>query len=360
MDENTEIVIDYDQIAFQGASALEKTFIDAVHTASGRKKRFKNKTEFWGSTKAIGGWLAASNAERVKEGKSPFSKEDFEIENVQVPAENIAHTFQAAKSKLEGIVKHVGLTKYSGVIGIGKTFRHHLELPKEYKSSRAETKPIQLSETKDYLVERHNGDVVIDIEADDALEIKAFAGYNSYKATGKASHIIASIDKDSLHTPGFLLNFYREKGETTYKQPEIIYIDESIGDIWIVEKTNSKGKITKDVKGWGSFWLAYQLLMGDDTDTIRPYQDFGIKFGDMKAYELMRPCTTQAELFQVVKNQYHEWFPDGVKFTSWTGNEISITADEWLETIFSLVYMKRVENDTTTFASMLEGYQENK
>jgi len=177
-------------------------------------------------------------------------------------------------------------------------------------------------------------------------------------STGKTSYVIASIDKDSLHTPGFLLNFYRDKGETTYKQPDIIYIDDSIGDLWIIEKKDSKGRVSKDIKGWGSFWLAYQLLMGDSTDTIRPYQDFGIKFGDQACYNLIRPCTTQAQLFNVVKTQYHTWFPEGVKYTSWTGKEISMTTDEWLEIIFSLVYMHRVDNDPTTFASMLKDYED--
>lgn len=358
MDKDTVIVIDYDQIAFQAASALEKTYIDAVHITSGRKKRFKNVSEFWGNTKAIGGWLAATNAERLKNNSTTFEKADFRIEQVQIPPEDLSHTLQAAKTKVEGICKHVRLTEYAGVIGVGKTFRHKLELPKEYKSTRSETKPLQLSQAKDYLVEQHNGEVVVDIEADDQLEKYAFKGFNQYKATGKTSHVIASIDKDSLSTPGFLLNFYRDSGETQYKQPEIIFIDDSIGDIWIVEKTSSSGKVTKEVKGWGSYWLAYQLLMGDSTDTIRPYQDFGIKFGDVSCYKLISACKTQAELFGAVKKQYHTWFPEGVSYTSWTGKEISITTDEWLETIFSLVYMHREDNDKTTFASMLKDYED--
>jgi len=353
-------VIDYDQIAFQGASALEKRAIEALHIASGRKKHFKHKTEFWGAGKAIGGWLATQNTEREEKGLKTFTKEDFEILSLQIPAADISHTFQAAKSKLEGIVKHLKLTKYSGVIGVGKTFRHRLELPKEYKSSRAETKPVQLAETKDFLVEHHYGDVVVEIEADDAMEIRAFEGYNDYLRTGKTSCIIASMDKDSLHTPGFLLNFYREPGATSYKEPEVIFIDDSIGDIWVNEKTNSKGKVTKEVKGWGSYWLAYQMLMGDDTDTVRPYQDFDIKFGDLTCYALIKDSTSQYDLFSKVKAQFHTWFPDGVKFTSWTGREIEMSTDEWIETIFQLVYMKRVHNDTTTFEDMLQGYQEIK
>jgi len=223
-------------------------------------------------------------------------------------------------------------------------------MPKEYKSERSEIKPIQLSDTKDYLVENHNGDVVTGIEADDALEILGYTGFKNYQETGKFSHVVVSIDKDSLSTPSLLFNFYKEDG--VYKNPYIILIDDSIGDLWIVEKSKKK-----EVKGWGSFWLAYQMLMGDKTDTIRPYQDFDIKFGDMTCFNLISECKTQAELFNTVKAQYYVWFPDGVNFTSWDGTEKSLTTDEWIETIFQLVYMKRWENDETTFESMLTAYQ---
>lgn len=222
-------------------------------------------------------------------------------------------------------------------------------MPTEYKSERSEIKPVQLSDTKNYLVEQHNGDVVMDIEADDRLEQLGFTGYNAYEETGKFSHVVVSMDKDSLSTPSLLFNLYRDNGE--FKQPYIILIDKSIGDLWVVEKSKKK-----EIKGWGSFWLAYQMLMGDKTDSIRPYQDFGIKFGDMKCYDLIRGCTTQAELFLTVKKQFHTWFPEGVKFTSWTGAHIEKTTDEWIETIFQLVYMKRWENDNTTFESMLQEY----
>lgn len=350
VNEDTIVNIDYDQIAFQTASALEQRKILAIHKTSGNTKEFNNRTEFWGgSSKVIGGWLGDLNDQRESAGKRTFSKEDFEVKDVQVVPDDISFTFQAAKTKIAHIMKHLRLEKYAGVIGVGKTFRHHFKMPKEYKSERSELRPIHLSDTKDFLVEFHNGDVVTEIEADDALEIVGYKGFLDYKKTGKFSHIVASIDKDSLHTPSLLFNFYRENGE--YKTPYIILIDDSIGDIWVVEKSKKK-----EIKGWGSFWLAYQMLMGDKTDSIRPYQDFGIKFGDMACFNLISECKTQADLFNTVKAQYYIWFPDGVKFKSWCGEDVVISTDEWIETIFQLVYMKRWENDETTFESMLKAY----
>lgn len=350
IDENTTLVIDYDQIAFQAASALEKRSIKVIHKSSGNTKEFDKRTDFWGSSKTtIGGWLGALNSSREKAGKKTFSKEDFDIEDVQVAPDNIAFTFQAAKTKIGGILDHLKVTKYRGVIGVGKTFRHLFQMPTEYKSERSEIKPLQLSETKNYLVEQHNGDVVTDIEADDELEKYGYTGYQDYLKTGKFSYIVCSIDKDSLSTPSLLFNFYKEDG--VFKTPQIILIDDSIGDIWVVEKSKKK-----EVKGWGSYWLAYQMLMGDKTDSIRPYQDFDIKFGDMTCYKLISQCKTQAELFQTVKDQYYEWFPTGVTFTSFDGVDVYLTTDEWLETIFQLVYMKRWDKDETTFESMLRSY----
>lgn len=330
---------------------MEKRSINAVHKASGNVKEFANRTDFWGNKKhEIEGWLGALNASREAEGKRPFTKEDFEILDVQEVPEKIAFTFQAAKTKIAGIMDHLKLRKYCGVIGVGKTFRHSFAMPTEYKSERSEIKPLQLSDTKDYLVEQHNGDVVTGIEADDALEIYGFSGYQAYEKTGKFSYIVVSIDKDSLSTPSLLFNFYKEDG--VFKQPNIILIDDSIGDIWIVEK----GK-KKEIKGWGSMWLAYQMLMGDKTDSIRPYQDFGIKFGDMACFKLISECKTQADLFNTVKAQFHKWFPEGVSFTSWDGKETWMETDAWIETIFQLVYMKRWDNDETTFDSMLKAYE---
>lgn len=341
-------------MAFQAASALEKRVIQAKHIASGNVKEFKNRTEFWGKGKTIGGWLGALNEVNEKKGKKTFTKEDFEVIDVQIPAEDISHTFQAAKQRATSIAAYLQCQKYCGVIGVGKTFRHSFLLPKEYKSERSAIRPIQLNETKDFLVEFHNGDVVTGIEADDKLEIIGTKGWNNYKETGKFSHIVASIDKDSLSTPSLFFNFHKQDGN--WLHPEIILIDDSVGDLWLVEKKDSKGKITRECKGWGSKWLAYQMLCGDSTDSIRPYQDFGHKFGDVTCHTLLENCATQAELFKTVKNQFYTWFPSGVQFTAWNGEDVSMTTDEWIETIFQLVYMKRVEKDTTTFESMLNDY----
>lgn len=340
--------MDYDQIAFQASSAVEKHTINAIHKSSGRSMSFDNVTSFWGRGKSVGGWLGETNAKREEAGTTTFSKDDFEIEDVYV-SEPVNHSTQAAKTRINSLCKHLGVDNYCGVLGESNTFRHKLLLPSFYKGQRSEHKPLHLPDTRDYLIKHHNGEIILDIEADDALTMKQFQGWRNYQSNGKITDVVASIDKDSLHTSGFLFNF--NKNDKGLIHPEVIVIDDSIGDIWIKEKGKSK-----EVKGFGSYWLAYQLLLGDSTDNIRPYQDFSIKYGEMSFYKEVSDIKSQAELFSFVKDKYHTWFPDGVSFTAWDNTQVEITSDEWLETIFKLVYMQRIENDPTTFDKLLNFY----
>lgn len=350
IDENTALHLDYDQIAFQSASVTEKHTIKATHKASGRSMDFDNVTSFWGRGKNIGGWLSDTNTKRAEAGAKQFSKEDFTVEDVYIN-EPVANATQAAKTRVKGLSKYLDIDNYCGVLGESGTFRHKLELPQTYKGQRSEHKPLHLQDVRSYLVKHHKGEVIQDIEADDALTMKQFLGWRNYKSTGKITDIVGSIDKDSLSTPGYLFNF-NKAGDGSLQYPEVIVIDDSIGNIWV----NEKGK-SKNVKGWGSYWLAYQLLIGDSTDNIRPYQDMNIKYGEQTFYKEAVDIKNQAELFTFVKDKYHSWFPSGVSFTSWTGKDIEISTDEWLETIWKLVYMQRIPNDPTTFAKMLQHYQ---
>ena len=350
--EDTTLHIDYDIIAFNASSAMEERSIVATHKTSGRKMPFKNRTEFYGRGKTIGGWLGSLNEKNEASGKTVFTKDDFEIEDIYTHAEDVSHVFQSAKTKLNNLCKHLGIHNYCGVAGSGPTFRHSFEMPKEYKSERDPHKPFWLKDTKDYLISKHNGSIAEVVEADDIIVQGQYKGWRNYKKTGIITDIALSIDKDSLSTPGFLFNFNKNQSTGKYKYPEVIIIDDGIGDLWV----NEKGK-SKEVKGYGSYWLAYQLLLGDSTDTIRSYQDFGIKYGEQTFYKEAVDIKTQAELFTFVKDKYHLWFPNGVSFTSWTGKEMEISTDEWIETIFRLVYMQRVPNDPTTFAKMLQHYQ---
>ena len=94
------IVLDLDQTCFVSAAGVEKRTIKATHKASGRDKIFKNRTEFWGAQKKVGGgWLKDQNMNMEAKSKSegreftPWGRDDFTIEDIQTaePVEHCLH-----------------------------------------------------------------------------------------------------------------------------------------------------------------------------------------------------------------------------------------------------------------------------
>lgn len=355
LSDDCTIVLDMDQSCFVAASAAEKRHIIARHKKSGVEKIFKNRTAFQGMGKAVGGWLKDENTNRMAKaaasGKNfkPFEKEDFEITDVQTP-EPIENCLYLLKLKINNIVERVGLTKDQSLLVLGgkNNFRLRLPAPEQYKSSRTDTlRPVLLQDTRDYCVNHHGAVVIDDIEADDYLAQLGYKGWLNYQKTGKFNYIIASFDKDQFHTPSLILNTQREKDDddnSHWLYPYPILVDDSMGEIWMV-----KGK----VKGWGQKFMGFQMLFGDTSDHVKPYQPFGIRFGETAAFNIISPCNTEKEMWQAVVDTYKEWFPDGVKFTSFDGQEINYTAGQWASVIFKFVYMQRWENDPTTLSTVL-------
>lgn len=308
---------------------------------------FPNKSEFWGRKKNSleGSWLGDQNVMREAEGKRPFTREEFSIENIQIAPE-ISHVIYAAKIKIETICKHLGVENYFGVVGSGETFRHEFLLPKKYKSGRVDKpKPLLLKDTKEYLIERHKGQIVTGIEADDRLTQYANQGYLDYEKTGKFSYIAVSMDKDGNSTPSCNFNLYRK--DNKFKYPEPFIVPRGLGELWM-----EKGA----VKGYGELWLAVQMCKGDSSDDVRPYQDFGIKYGDATCYADFADAVDSKDLWTRVMNRYKEWFPDGVEYIAWNGEQMKMSAGQWASMMFSLVYMQRIPNDPTTFTRVLRHY----
>lgn len=341
------MVIDYDQAAFQSAAALEKREIKAIHKASGRSMTFKNRTEFYGKKKNSleGSWLGDQNTMREAKGQRPFSKDEFDIEDVQIASE-VSHTLYECKRRIENYCKHLGIEDYFGVIGKGETFRHELPLPQKYKSNRdTALRPLLLTEAKDYLVEYHEGKIVTGIEADDMLTRYGYRGWLDYKKTGKFSYLVGTMDKDQRGTPCLYFDIFAQKGK--FRDPDPILIDDGLGEIWL-----QKG----EVKGYGAKWLAVQMCKGDESDHVRPYQDFGIVYGDTSCYHDFHDAKSAKDLFTRVLNRFVEWFPDGVEYDAWNGEHIKMNSLEWANMMFKLVYMHRIKDDHTTFTKLLQHY----
>ena len=100
--------VDLDYVRYGASSVGEKRFIVVTHKPTGRTKEFDNRTGFWGRDKnKSGGWLAELNKNRT----SPFTIDEFEIEDKQEikdPIENILHS---AKMMAESGVKKSGASK---------------------------------------------------------------------------------------------------------------------------------------------------------------------------------------------------------------------------------------------------------
>lgn len=304
-------------------------------------------TEFQGRKKLSleGSWLGDQNVMREAEGKQPFTKADFTIKTVQKPSEE-SHVLYAVKTKINTICEHLKMENYFGVIGSGDTFRHELSLPQKYKGNRDDKpKPLMLPNAKDYLIEKHGAQIVTGIEADDRLTQYGYQGWNDYLKTGKFSYLVASMDKDGNSTPCLSFNLYRK--DNAFKYPEPFMIEDGLGELWM-----NGG----EVKGYGELWLAVQMCKGDTSDNVRPYQDFGLKYGDASCYKDFADAKDSKDLWTRVMKRYQEWFPEGVKYTSWDEKEMEMTAGQWASMMFKLVYMQRVPNDPTTFGKMLRHY----
>lgn len=356
--EDCVVVLDLDQSCFVSAAKGEERSIIARHKASGREKTFKNKREFYGTKKkAVSGWLADQNknlevkAKAVGKVFKPFTKEDFEIIDVQKP-QPIENVLQIVKTKISYIFKHLDINEENalGVLGGENNFRLLLPAPEIYKGNREDLlRPLLLEKTREYVNKKYNTVVVDNLEADDYLSILAYKGWINYQKTGKFNTLVVSFDKDQKGTPGLLFDTNRieNNGKRDWKHPIPMIIDDSMGEIWMENNI---------VKGWGKKFLGYQMLCGDNSDNIKPYQTFKLpeRFGDTAAFKLIGHLQTEYEMWSAIVNQYKYWFPNGVEFTSWDGSYKKMTAGQWASIIFQMVYMKRTKNDKTTLTTELK------
>lgn len=352
--DDVEIVLDLDQTCFVAAAGAEKRTIIAKHIKSGAEKEFKNKTEFWGRQKnVVGGWLKDQNTNREAQANAagrtfvPWDRDDFELSDKQVaePVENCLHLL---KIKINAILEQMQSENGLGILGGSDNFRLVLPTPEIYKGNREDTlRPLLLKETREYVKKKYGALVIDGIEADDYLTMCQWEGWLHYKETGKFNKLVASFDKDQVQCPGLIFNTLREsEGRvSSWKHPFPMLIDDSMGEIWM-----EKGK----VKGWGKKFFGYQMLFGDTSDNVKPYQNFDIKFGETSAFQLLMPCNNEKDMWATITNQYKEWFPDGAKFTDHMGIDREFTAGQWASVIFQLVYMKRTRDDQTTLASVLK------
>jgi len=390
--DDVTLVFDLDTPCFNAASSAEKSAIKVTHIETGKvfwkeenvpviknekvytdedsdefkwvkidtgetkNVPFKNKTEFWGrKKKAISDcWLADKNLERVAEGLEPYTKEDFLIEDVYEVGEE-SHAIYNLNRQIQAVKDYLGVQKAIYIIGEGENHRHKLDLPihpekgtpyGQYKWERIDSRrPALLKNVREYAKYHLNAQSTPKgFEADEVIAAYGWKSHIHYKKTGKHTHILVTVDKDQMGISSLVFNPYSKPGNSTWEHPYPYLID-GYGEIYM------KGN---KVKGEGQKFLLSQCLNGDDSDSYSPTARLEAQGGDKATYLRLHPTKTLREGLEAVKTQYLEWFPDGVKFTSWTGKDVELTWYEWADIIFQCAYMKKNKTDDLTFTKLLD------
>jgi hypothetical protein len=300
------VCIDGDILAYRASAANEKRFVKCVHKETADEVEFDTLTKFreWAGD----------------------TKDDYEVTPGQKSGP-LQNAFHILNHMIDNIVKACKAESYHIVVSGDNNFRLDLPLPTRYKDARKETtKPLQLHDCKNYLINSHSAEISDGVEADDVLVAYMTAG-----------HTQASIDKDANHGPGHLYNW------DNMTEPEFI---SGLGELTMIVKESPNGTKTKTVKGKGRVWLYYQMVFGDAVDCYKPCELAKVKFGEVGAYELLHRCKTDKEALEAVAKQYQIWYPSRVTYRAWDG---SLQEDKsWLD-IWQLyadcAFMKRWEGD---------------
>ena len=119
-----------------------------------------------------------------------------------------------------------------------------------------------------------------------------------------------------------------------------------------------------EIKGGGSVFFAYQLLMMDSADEYSPrkylpddFEHFGKGYGDEAFYKDFAPLKTSKEVFQKVVDKYFEWFPYGLQYTAWDGTEIDEDTLSYLQKHYQLAYMLEGKDDKSTVIDLLDRFE---
>jgi len=368
VDEDTINVIDADTLAFKVASSVETDYIEVYLKSAGKKvKELENVTAFKGRGKTVDpkSWLGNFNITQEAKNLKQFEVDDFEI----VPCKRLKHengavidditfidSLEVMKYYMDewivAIKAQTTINKILPVIGEGKVHRHELLLPEPYKDGRNEMRPLLLKEARAYLVDEYGAkNAKKGFEADEVVDALAKKGYEEYKATGKFSYIKSSPDKDAGNKEGMWFN-YDKSFLFKVPQPYLIHpATECVGEI----------ALDKDyIRGVGLKHMCYQLIMGDSADhygprkylplEVRPMQKYGV----VAFYKDFYPLETPKEVLQKLVDIFYEWFPEGVAYTAWNGEEAEFDTLGYIELMFSCAYMKESVNDTTTFEEDLK------
>lgn len=171
------------------------------------------------------------------------------------------------KTMINDIVDMAGGTGYRSFLSSEDKSNFRYSLDPEYKANRTLPKPRHYHVLRKHLIDKHNAEVVFDMEADDMLGIEQ-----------TDDTIIASIDKDLNQVPGKHYN----------------YVKELIYDVSPLE---------------GLQWFYKQILIGDTSDNVKGLHGIG----PVKADKCINPLTEEYDMYQAVCDLFESKHPTDYK-----------------------------------------------
>jgi hypothetical protein len=311
----TALLVDADLICYRSAAVCEARSVEIKHIKSGKVKEFKTRTEF---------------KKFLQQKDFVYRESDYEFTDLQNP-QPAAHAFHTIKSQLQNFKTKFKPDIFHVVLSGKGNFREELPLPKKYKGNRADSiRPLLLEQCKKYIREKYEADVVAGCEADDAI---IYYGYE-YKKLGY-DVVIASIDKDAKAYSGLNVWDFTDIESQLEMMPALGYLKQT----------------RQGIKGAGFLWYCFQMLKGDDTDFYRPFESFGIKYGEKSVYEYLKDSASEQDALARVIGQYKKFIPDKFDYTDWSGKEHSgVDYTYWLALYHKCVRMKETRTDALDFS----------
>lgn len=370
-DSNTRWKLDADGIVYKAASIMENLYIVVKNKDTGEEVELEGLEVFKGKGKSISenSWLGVENIKREAKNLTPYSVEDFDVEQKQRLKMEKDKALEQAKiminMKLKGLRNQFGIKNIDICIGGGSCFREDLPTVELYKGNRKDSlRPLLLKELRDWVMKEKNGEYAPEgYENDDYVEWWGYKGWLDYKKTKVFSYGVIAEDKDSFSNPKLLINFGQHTGEDNpfkgdYKFPQAWIIPDSTissGETDLVVKSK------KEFKASGLKWLLSQaFLIGDTADhynALKHLKNYKTNFGDVGAYELLSGVDSPKDCVQAVVDLYAKFFPYGVEYVDHRGDEQDVDTITYMNTYYLVAYMTRSSNDKMDFFKLCKAFK---
>lgn len=258
-----------------------------------------------------------------------------------------------------------------------KNYRVNIAIRKPYKGQRKTEKPPFFKELREYLITTHGAILSDGNEADDWMSIEQYVSAEALEVeAGSVEHralhdiVVCTKDKDDAIAKGMHWNPDDETFTWTddtigslipkWKKNKVATKDYSYvgtGKFYTkgekagqekmkrIEVGSSKKMVLHKLSGTGLMFFYAQLIMGDTADNYDGVAGKGKAF----AYELLKDCKTEKELFfkvlQVYKDVYANGYNSPVPIKNYRGGVMMLTPYQLMLESGRLAWMETFRGD---------------